>query len=55
MTIFGSALTNSIAQQISVKQVYTTGYEWINSISFTACAIISFIVGRFRKNKNKLQ
>lgn len=54
MTMFGSALTNSIAQQISVKQVYTTWYEWINSISFTACAIISFIVGCFRKNKNKL-
>lgn len=54
LTIFGSALTNSIALQISVKQVYTTGYEWINSFSFTACAIISFIVGYFRKNKNKL-
>lgn len=55
MTIFGSLLTNSIAEQISVRQLYTSGYQWIASISYAAGAIISFIVGYIKKNKNKLQ
>ncbi len=55
MTILGSALTNSIAQQISIKQVYTSGYEWIASISYASCAIICLIIGYIRKNKRKLK
>ncbi|WMJ87432.1 zf-HC2 domain-containing protein [Anaerocolumna sp. MB42-C2] len=54
MTIFGSVLTDSIAQQISVKQVYTSGYEWIDSISYAACALLFFIIGTIRKNRNRL-
>jgi len=49
MTIIGSALTNAIAQQISVKQTFITNYEWIDSLSYAACAIVLFIIGNIRK------
>ena len=53
MAVFGSALTNSIAESISIKETYTTGYEWISSVFYVTGAITSFIVGYKRNSKNK--
>lgn len=50
LTTLGSGLTNSIANQISVKQAYTRDYGWIDAISYIAGAIVCFIVGHYIKN-----
>ncbi len=50
--IFGSAATDAIADQESILLLYTTGLEWIDSVSYLACAIICFLIGR-KKSKNK--
>lgn len=51
MAIFGSAATNAIANQKSILVLYTTGLEWIDSVSYLACAIFCFLVGR-KKQKS---
>lgn len=48
-TIGGSALTNSIARQISIKELYQSGLEWIDPIASFICAVICFGIGYFRK------
>ncbi len=53
LTIFGSAFTNSIAQQLPLSQIYTVGYEWIDSIAYGFGAVIVFIIGYIQKNKQK--
>ncbi len=49
--IFGSALTNAISNQVSVNEIYQTGLEWIDSLSYLGGAILCFIIGHVRKDK----
>ncbi len=52
MTILGSALTNAFANRESIFILYTTGLEWIDSISYLACAALCFLIGRRRAKKS---
>lgn len=51
MTIFGSALTNAIANRESIFTLYTTGLEWIDSMSYLVCAALCFLIGRKKQKK----
>ena len=53
LSIFGSTLTDAIAQQLSLIKIYTVDFEWIDSISYLGCAIACFIIGYIRKDKCK--
>ncbi|MFA9376982.1 MAG: hypothetical protein ACERKZ_09550 [Lachnotalea sp.] len=53
LTIFGDTITDSIAQNISFTEAFLTGVDWIDSIVYLICAILCFIVGALRKDKNR--
>lgn len=53
LTIFGSALTNAIANQVSMYKAFRTDLEWIDSLSYLGAAIICFIIGYIRRDKSK--
>jgi predicted neutral ceramidase superfamily lipid hydrolase len=53
LAILGSALTNSIANQVSITKLYHDSFEWINSIVYMGCAILCFIIAFIRKDKCK--
>lgn len=51
LAIIGNALTNSIAGHVTLKDVYITDMEWIDSIVYLVSSIICFIIGYRRKRK----
>lgn len=51
LVILGSAFTNSIARQVSIKEIYLTGLEWIDSVVYLACAVACFGIGYIRKRR----
>ena len=53
LTIIGSAFTNAIAKQVSIIEIYESGYEYINTVVYLFCAIAFFSIGYLRKRKSK--
>lgn len=53
LTAVGSVFTNAIARQISWIEVYTTGYEWINTVTNLSFAFAFLWIGYLRKNKRR--
>lgn len=51
MSIIGSVATNAISRQEDLFLFYTDSLEWINSVSYFACAVICFLIGRKKSIK----
>lgn len=47
----GSMLTNAIARQAALLEIYTEGYEWMNMIIYLLCGILFLYLGHLWKNK----
>lgn len=51
LAVFGNLMTNAIANQVSVAEQMRTLDTLINSVAYTASAIILFVVGYIRRGK----
>lgn len=49
LTAWGSLLTNAIANKTTMIVFLQNSWEWINTISMIACAVICFIIGFYRR------
>lgn len=48
----GSAVTNAIANQATLKEIYTVGYEWIGTAAYLLCAAVFLFLG-YEKSRKK--
>ena len=49
LSAWGSLFTNAIANKTTMIVFLQNSFEWINTVSMIACAVICFIIGYFRK------
>jgi hypothetical protein len=47
----GSAVTNAIADQATLKEIYAVGYEWISTAAYLLCAAVFLFLGYEMRKK----
>lgn len=47
----GNAVTNAIANQATLKEIYITGYKWIDTAAYLLCAAVFLFFGYEKRRK----